>query len=229
MTRYHFLIATSSDVRSSARAASCRSRSSRVVTSWARSSSPPTARSNQGNEILGDAMVAAGLLDRLVHHATRVTQEARTTVCVCAARVSRPSPRLRDDANLPERRKHLGAGALWFRKVAHFLIPVDTGSARALTNQQMSAQLCTPDTGNLTPRLSTNCHTAAGFRFPTPCSIYRRASMSSRARIMRCRSFTEGAACPFVLDHSRGHPAASSASQAACGATTAITLWTALG
>jgi DNA replication protein DnaC len=44
----------------------------------------------QWGEILGDAMVAAALIDRLVHHATMITSKARATGCANAASTSRP-------------------------------------------------------------------------------------------------------------------------------------------
>jgi hypothetical protein len=57
----------------------------------------------QWGEILGDAMVAAALIDRLVHHATMVTLKARATACANVAPASRPPPRLRRYAAPPER------------------------------------------------------------------------------------------------------------------------------
>jgi DNA replication protein DnaC len=42
----------------------------------------------QWGEILGDAMVAAALIDRLVHHATMVALKARATGCASAAKAS---------------------------------------------------------------------------------------------------------------------------------------------
>jgi DNA replication protein DnaC len=58
-------------------ARTCCSRSSRVATSAARSSSPQTLVRAVG-EILGDTMVAAALIDRLVHHATMVTLKGKS-------------------------------------------------------------------------------------------------------------------------------------------------------
>ncbi len=44
----------------------------------ARSPSPPIAASSNGGEILGDAMVAAALIDRVVHHATMITLKGKS-------------------------------------------------------------------------------------------------------------------------------------------------------
>jgi hypothetical protein len=55
----------------------------------------------QWGEILGDAVVAAALIDWLVHHATMITPRARATACANAAPASRPAaqaPSLRDSA-----------------------------------------------------------------------------------------------------------------------------------
>jgi DNA replication protein DnaC len=46
----------------------------------------------QWGEILGDAMVAAALIDRLVHHATMIALRARATACASAASRSYPPP-----------------------------------------------------------------------------------------------------------------------------------------
>src|SRR5207244_8329451 len=43
----------------------------------------------QWGEILGDAMVAAALIDRLVHHATMITLKAKATACANTAPASR--------------------------------------------------------------------------------------------------------------------------------------------
>ena len=64
----------SATCRSSARRRTCSSRSSHVATSAARSSFTSNRSFEQWGEILGDAMVAAALIDRLVHHATMVAQ-----------------------------------------------------------------------------------------------------------------------------------------------------------
>jgi hypothetical protein len=59
----------------------------------------------QWGEILGDAMVAAALIDRLVHHATMIILRARATGYASAASTSRPPLRLRRSATPPNRRK----------------------------------------------------------------------------------------------------------------------------
>ena len=59
----------------------------------------------QWGEILGDAMVAAALIDRLVHHATMITLKGKSYVSANAASTSHPPPRLRRSATPPERRK----------------------------------------------------------------------------------------------------------------------------
>jgi hypothetical protein len=53
----------------------------------------------QWGEILGDAMVAAALIDRLVHHATMITSKARATASANAASTSRPP--LRRESRVP--------------------------------------------------------------------------------------------------------------------------------
>jgi hypothetical protein len=94
---------------SSTRSATCRSsdprptsssRSSPAATSAARSPSPRRGFEQWG-EILGDAMVAAALIDRLVHHATMITlkgQELPATRAGSGRRARRSgsvAPRLR--------------------------------------------------------------------------------------------------------------------------------------
>jgi IstB-like ATP binding protein len=62
----------------SGRPPTCSSPWSPAATNAARSSSPATAASGQWDEILGDAMVAAALIDRLVHHATMITLKGKS-------------------------------------------------------------------------------------------------------------------------------------------------------
>jgi DNA replication protein DnaC len=59
----------------------------------------------QWGEILGDAMVAAALIDRLVHHATMITLKGKSYASANAGSRSRPPLRLRRSAAPPERRR----------------------------------------------------------------------------------------------------------------------------
>ncbi len=64
--------------------------------------------SNRGfeawGEILGDAMVAAALIDRLIHHAHMARLRARATGCARGAPAPRPRLRLRASGPPPEPR-----------------------------------------------------------------------------------------------------------------------------
>jgi IstB-like ATP binding protein len=68
----------------------------------------------QWGEILGDAMVAAALIDRLVHHATMITLKGKSYRLRERTSTSRPPLRLRRSATPPDRRSHINppAGAL---------------------------------------------------------------------------------------------------------------------
>jgi DNA replication protein DnaC len=69
----------------------------------------------QWGEILGDAMVAAALIDRLVHHATMVTLKGKSYRLRERAQASCPPLRLRRYAAPPDRRTGY--------QVAHFSVP----------------------------------------------------------------------------------------------------------
>jgi IstB-like ATP binding protein len=58
----------------------------------------------QWGEILGDVMVAAALIDRLVHQATMITLKGKSYRLRERASTSRPPLTLRRSANPPERR-----------------------------------------------------------------------------------------------------------------------------
>jgi hypothetical protein len=83
----------------------------------------------QWGEILGDAMVAAALIDPLVHHATMITLKGKSYRLANAASASRPPLRLRRYATPPDRR-NTSKPEPWctFRrlKLVHFSVPVDT-------------------------------------------------------------------------------------------------------
>jgi hypothetical protein len=59
----------------------------------------------QWGEILGDAMVAAALIDRLVHHATMITLKGKSYRLRERGLDVVPAARLRRSATPPERRK----------------------------------------------------------------------------------------------------------------------------
>jgi DNA replication protein DnaC len=101
LERYHLLVVDEVGyLRSSDPRPTSSSRSSPAATSAARSPSPRRGFEQWG-EILGDAMVAAALIDRLVHHATMITlkgQELPATRAGSGRRARRSgsvAPRLR--------------------------------------------------------------------------------------------------------------------------------------
>jgi hypothetical protein len=87
----------------------------------------------QWGEILGDAMVAAALIDRLIRHATMVTLKGKSYRLRSGALGSRPSPRLRRYAAPPERQNRLSS-------VVHLSAP-DTDAAFDALDTALAAHL----------------------------------------------------------------------------------------
>jgi IstB-like ATP binding protein len=84
----------------------------------------------QWGEILGDAMVAAALIDRLVHHATMITLKGKSYRLRERGTASRPPLRLRRYATPPDRRTTASKPDQWCTfqrlKLVHFSVPLDT-------------------------------------------------------------------------------------------------------
>jgi hypothetical protein len=104
----------------------------------------------QWGEILGDAMVAASLIDRLVHHATMITLKGksyrlrergldvapaspnRTRIASEGQRSAKPTPQ-EGRSRPPSTQPYLRPGCEWctfrLRKLVHFSAALDRGSS----------------------------------------------------------------------------------------------------